>query len=449
MPRLVLGFALLLCAAGAAADTITGISFTPGPLTSHTAITAVVSGVSGSSCIPSAGKASISGTTITLPLVPPSPLLVCLTVITKWSVPFFIGTLAPGTYELVTVMGGEVLDRRSVVISDADAPIRIIENIGPTSGSGGVAIELVDPVPSAAGATVTFDDLPATVVSTVGTRLQVSPPPHAAGAVTVKVTIPGMAPLVAVGGFRYIDLDGPIDRAAFEPILIPLIFAGKGAFGSEWTTDLWVHNSNAFDVTQLGPFITRVCVTAPCPSPIEALSTVKYNGVLSSPPYPHGVIMNVARDGAAGLHFSLRVRDLTRQAEALGTEIPVLRERDLRAGAFSLPDIPTDARYRVKLRVYALDYALDRAGGPVEVRFHRMTAPFTQAGTTLLNMSAATRDIPAYAEADLEQIFPKLAAAGPLRVEIRPLVSTAKPSYWAFISITNNQTQHVTAVTPQ
>jgi hypothetical protein len=155
--------------------------------------------------------------------------------------------------------------------------------------------------------------------------------------------------------------------------------------------------------------------------------------------------MNVPRDGAAGLQFSLRVRDLTRQAEALGTEIPIVRERDLRSGAVYFPDIPTDARYRVKLRIYSLQ----TARAPVEVRFHRMTAPFTQAGSTLVDLSAATRDTPAYAEVDLEQIFPKLGAQGPFRVEVRPQASSPLPSYWAFISITNNQTQHVTVVTPQ
>ncbi|MEK6371454.1 MAG: IPT/TIG domain-containing protein [Acidobacteriota bacterium] len=444
MSRLALGCALLVCAAGASADTITDISFTPGPLTSHTALTAVVTGTAGSSCIPAPGKASISGTTITLTIVPPPPLP-CAAVITQWSVPLFIGTLAPAKYELVTTMGGAVLDRRSIVIADADPPLRILENVGPISGSGGVAIELVDPLPDTLDATVTFDDVPATVVSTVGTRLQVAPPPHAAGPVTVKVTIPGAATLTAFGGFRYVDLNGPVDRAAYEAILIPLIFAGEGAFGSQWTTDLWVYNGNAFDVTQLdGPFVTRVCIVAPCLQPIEALTTLKYNDALSAP-FPHGRIMYLPRDGGAGLQFSLRVRDLTRQADALGTEVPVVRERDLRAGAFSLSDIPTDARYRVKLRIYSLE----TARAPVEVRFHRMTAPFTKAGETVVKLSAATRDTPAYAEADLEQIFPKLAGQGPFRVEVRPHASSAKPSYWAFISITNNQTQHVTVVTPQ
>lgn len=443
MSRLALGIALFVYAAGAFADTITDISLTPGPLTSHTALTVVVRGMAGSSCIPTRGTASISGTTITLTIVPPPPLF-CAAVITPWSVPVFIGTLAPAKYELATTMDGTVLDRRNIVIADADPPIRILENVGPTSGSQGVAIEPRDALPNALDATVTFDDLPATVFSTVGTRLVVLPPPHAAGPVTVKVTIPGVATLTAFGGFRYVDLDGAVDRAAFEAILIPLIFAGKGAFGSEWTTDLWVYNGNAFDVTQLGPFITRVCIVAPCPSPLEALSTVKYNGALPAPPFPHGVIMYVPRDSAAGLHFGLRVRDLTRQAEALGTEIPVVRERDLRAGAFSLLDIPTDARYRVKLRIYSLETAL----APIEVRFHRMTSPFTQAGVTLIDPRPDKLTPPAYAELDLEQIFPKLAAQGPFRVEIRPLAPSAKPSFWAFISITNNQTQHVTVVTP-
>jgi hypothetical protein len=55
---------------------------------------------------------------------------------------------------------------------------------------------------------------------------------------------------------------------------------------------------------------------------------------------------------------------------------------------------------------------------------------------------------PAYAEiADLVEAFPQIAAYERLRIRIEPL--TPGMRYWAFVTITDNMTQHVTVVSPQ
>ena len=60
---------------------------------------------------------------------------------------------------------------------------------------------------------------------------------------------------------------------------------------------------------------------------------------------------------------------------------------------------------------------------------------------------AANRiDYPGYGEVN-PAVIPGVSKDALLRVEIVPL--TAGLRYWAFASVTNNATQHVTTVTPQ
>jgi hypothetical protein len=162
--------------------------------------------------------------------------------------------------------------------------------------------------------------------------------------------------------------------------------------------------------------------------------------------YPHGRVMYVPRPSAAGLHFDLRIRDVKRQGETHGVEIPVVRERDLRAGSFALLGVPSDGQYRSRLRVYSLE----APKGAVTVRLFTMARfPFVEVATLLLFMDAPAGDTPAYGEIDLDPIIRGAAQPGPYRVQIEPSFLTTTPSYWAFVSITNNQTQNVTVVTPQ
>jgi len=50
---------------------------------------------------------------------------------------------------------------------------------------------------------------------------------------------------------------------------------------------------------------------------------------------------------------------------------------------------------------------------------------------------------------DLVTTFPALAGKGPLRVVIAPAFDTPEREVWGFVSVTNNETQHVTVISPQ
>ncbi len=450
MTRSILATLLLALAASVNADTFRSLTFNPPSLDSHTPLTAVVVATSPGVCIPLGGKSSISGSTITLTVIPGSSS--CPAVPITWSQPVFIGTLAPGRYDVITTFGSEQFDTRSIFIADADPPFQIVENVGVTNGIRAPVTIFAPPgaKESMVAATVTFDEVPAMVVSMVGDRVVVIPPLHAPGAATVKLTFPSGAAYTSIGGFRYVDLGMPRDRAAHEAILIPLVFAGDGAFGSSWTTDLWVHNDTPFNISQLdGPFASVVCVAPPCLQPLYANRTMKLDVPPSFSPFPHGRIMYVPRGSGAGLHFDLRVHDTKRQGETHGVAIPVVRERDLRDRAFSLLDVPGDAQYRARLRIYSIDPQPDSslASSP----FIRL---FTMSDNALVGQQAFTlsdrdADTPAYAELDLDPLIRAATKPGPYRVEVDLPIPTVSPSYWGFVSITNNQTQNVTVVTPQ
>jgi hypothetical protein len=112
-----------------------------------------------------------------------------------------------------------------------------------------------------------------------------------------------------------------------------------------------------------------------------------------------------------------------------------------------LLNIPNDPRFRTTLRIYGNTY------GPAEVRIRIW--PLSSAGapivddTRVLSGYATVVPVffpidPAYTAVAIES-YAEVQGQGPLRVDV-----TAPPvPVWAFASVTNNATQHVTVVTPR
>ena len=142
--------------------------------------------------------------------------------------------------------------------------------------------------------------------------------------------------------------------------------------------------------------------------------------------------------------FDLRIVDLSRSATAAGTEIPVVRDRDLYTSTIHLLNVPSDSRFRLALRVFEMN--LDRAQFAVRI-FDQTTNGLLAARmvTTSLNVPPGGFT-PAFAE--ITDILSGIAAPpSKIRIEIEPL--TAGGSSWAYVSITNNESQQITLVTPQ
>ena len=262
------------------------------------------------------------------------------------------------------------------------------------------------------------------------------PPSHEQGLLDVTVQKSGVV-MTSPGALHYYGFHSQRpDLLVYEPILFPVLHSTDGAFGSRWLSEAIVSNPAPWTVyadytmSGLGP-----CVED-CDPPIAPKSFQRfYNG------YPRGTVFYAPRSEAAPLAMSLRIRDASGAEHGYGTEIPVVRERDFFHGSdIRLLDVPLDPRYRVKLRIYAVEPGLaPELNGFVRIRTGEAPVhlPFT-----LTQKQSGHSNEPYYAEVDL----PQGATGERVNVEIvMPLDATG----WAFASVTNNETQQVTIVAPQ
>ena len=240
-------------------------------------------------------------------------------------------------------------------------------------------------------------------------------PPHEPGLVDVTVQ---KSDFISPSPGALYYFDGP-DPSVFETILFPVLFSSAGAHGSQWVSEARMSNPRPWYVHTADGEVFQ-------PRQIKQ----------ASDGHPHGLLLRVPRAEAPDFAFALRVRDVARQAEGLGTHVPVVRERDFVHGdTIRLLDVPLDPRYRVKVRIYMIEPAMLPTGGFVAI----------PRGDALLripfNFTRASETEPYYAEVDL----PLGVIDERIKVEVEmPLDAIG----WAFASITNNETQEVTIVAP-
>lgn len=235
-----------------------------------------------------------------------------------------------------------------------------------------------------------------------------------------------------------------------ERVFLPVRAAGvPGANGSLWVTKVLLtnHSSVPVQVTGFGE-----CSIHPCtPDPLPPESTV----------YPASVspFLHIDSAHADDVTVHLRVQDVSRQAETWGTTVPIVRERDLFIEkTLSLTDIVQNDDFRSMLRIYDFDVptTADQPPRQVEVKIYGVRETNTTPATPdvlLLSrrepllpdpsapvFSAPTAQLSLWA-------LPELAPYQRLRIEI----TSATPGlrFWAFTSITNNATQHVTVIAPR
>ena len=259
-------------------------------------------------------------------------------------------------------------------------------------------------------------------------------PPHPVGLqnVVIEKTNP-ISTWIAPDSLLYFN--GP-DLGAFERILFPVLFDAPGANGSLWRAEGAISNPNPYFVENYNSLEPMVCYLCG-----ELLAPGEYVR-LTGGEWPQGVALLAPRVEAPELDFALRVRDVSRQAESFGTEIPVVREADMIMDKpIRLLDVPLDPNYRVKLRIYAYEpVPIDQ---PVVLALNRQTNQVRSSHRLTLKSSCeGCPTMPDYAELDLP------AGTADERVTLSITMPPGTPS-WAFVTVTNNTTQQVTVVTPQ
>ena len=260
-------------------------------------------------------------------------------------------------------------------------------------------------------------------------------PAHAPGLVNVEVEIDGGARIALPASLYYYDHTAPVDDSVFERILFPVLFESAGAHGSHWVSEAAIANKKPWFIETFNEVVPYVCIDYPCGERHAPGSSIAFSGA----GYPQGVALMVPRAESENLAFSLRIRDTARQAEGYGTQVPVVRERDMFSnGDLTLLDIPVDARYRVKLRIYAFDSGAFPVFVMVDSGRYAVDVHYVPLSRSCSGLECEA--IPWYGELDLPPGEPNE------RVNLYFGVGIDAPA-WAFASITNNETQQVTIVT--
>lgn len=249
-----------------------------------------------------------------------------------------------------------------------------------------------------------------------------------------------------------------VTRGAETRVLVPIYFEQPvaGAFGSLWEMRFAVHNASPSEYMIAGCAATPANLGCPAillgdeqlhPNETHTTLPARYprpsNGVSGAVIYLGS--SDQTADAVNDLSFELRVTDLSRTATNAGTEVPVVRERAFRSSRVEILDVPSDPRFRSVLRLFEMN--LDNAGFVVRV--------FDQATNVILLEKQVTTATPPQGVVRFQPGFAQVsdltagasAANSNVRVEIRPL--TAGVAFWAYVSVTNNESQQVTLVSPQ
>ncbi len=244
-------------------------------------------------------------------------------------------------------------------------------------------------------------------------------------------------------------------QTAYIRVLVPVFTTqpAPGAYGSLWESQFAIHNGSSnrtYDIMVCPPGEGCLAIGAADQELLPGETQMGFPGRYY--PLPVNAVAGAvlyltspaAGDPGDNISFDLRIVDLSRSATAAGTEVPVVRDRDFYTSNIHLLNIPIDARFRLALRLFEMN--LDRAQFAIRI-FDQTTNGLLAARTMTTTLTGRPGGFtPAFAEiADL--LSGVEAPPSRIRVQIEPL--TAGGSFWAYVSITNNESQQITLVTPQ
>lgn len=274
------------------------------------------------------------------------------------------------------------------------------------------------------------------------------------GNLTIRLAAAFLLMFIATGaraqarGVEYVKILVPV----FLPEPLP------GAAGALWSTTFWMTNASGQHVSfYLAEFGPQGCQIPTCPNFALIPPGFSFRPFVFVTPEIPAKFMFVEKGRERDVDFSLRVQDLSRQSQTWGTEIPVVRDDEFRQDRIGLVDIPVDSGFRLMLRLYDPDF---HDGGLVNVRVYAINPNLRQpnGSDTLLGegvvplrtLGAGVGEFfPGYAQVndlDLAAIAPGLRGAARIRLELEPVAPTTR--IWGFVTVTNNETQHVTTITP-
>lgn len=248
----------------------------------------------------------------------------------------------------------------------------------------------------------------------------------------------------------------PVFDENYERILLPVYTPPvQGAFGSEFHTRLTLWNKSRTETLQVYGVEPHCILTCPTITWIEMKPFGSDEESMRAPELmPNGRpgrFVFIRKEQANMIAMNLRAFDLSRDDVNYGTAMPVVRERDFSDDRIVLPGVPMyDQRFRKTLRIYSKEAATVEISfeGPYIIGSPVILPPRSQ--TVTLTPGLNQYD-PAYAVFTNFALYPE-----DVSVVVEPLPPCAicplphvRPAVWAFITVTNNATQHITTITPE
>jgi hypothetical protein len=365
-------------------------------------------------------------------------------VITPWTTRVPLPMLRAGTYTVRIVGPGraDMFEERTLVVQE-----RVVR-VTPAVGSEFTEVIIegyerpecnTDPC---AEVEVFFGNTKATNVRFSGRSELLATVPAGTGMVDVRI-VTGSQTVTIEHAFRY----GTPFEDDVEWVLFPVNFMARGAFGSDWRSDIVVRNDGPVTIETRPLFWASPTIpTLPIPEPIAP------DGKGNFPQLERdgGQFLYVPRGLEEKLSYAAHVVDRSRSEADLGTEVPVVRVEDTDS-VVKLLQIPVGDLYRAKLRVYDVD---TNRGALVTI-----TDPETNTRITMVSLSLTgipvcpiapcVADRPAFAVLDLEAVQALQGRNFPSGVDVTITADGDGARLWAFVTVTNNDTQHVTVYTPQ
>ena len=233
------------------------------------------------------------------------------------------------------------------------------------------------------------------------------------------------------------------EEEGYTRLLVPLTaYNVPGVNGSVWTTEWTVFNGTAEQLYVSGPFPFLSLSPMIQDNTVEAQQT-KRLFLRETDRGMDGAWIYVPDASLERLSMSLRVRDISVNAQSYGTSIPLVRRHEYKP-AIRLIDVPVDPSYRATLRVYS--YTDEPHPVLVTVFAANRAAPLDQYEVALhRNELRGIEETPRPAYVQLDPLSEAVrASGGAVRIEVTSLGAPV----WAFVSISHNQTQQVTTVLP-
>ncbi len=227
--------------------------------------------------------------------------------------------------------------------------------------------------------------------------------------------------------------------ASYERLLLPIFLDPvRGQFGSEFVTSFTAQLQQGELARMHG--LTFACrfICPPGEFAGTPLGVVPAFPRLEGDSLVHdgnpGRFIYVTKDELPNVAMSLRVYDRSRTTQSFGTELPIVHENQFTHGTtvITLLNVPTDARFRNALRIYAT--------APTQVMV-RVSATITEIYQPVTLSGGGSVFEPATATFTA---FPPGLGLATVTITVPP-----EAHVWAFVSVTNNDTQQITTVSPQ